>query len=69
MGIGTEPHTAIGKRGDLRRRLRLYHGDVRRIEAKAQPAIKQSATHLPGPDQYEAAGQMTQIGAVSGGRI
>ena len=58
MGIGTEPHTAIGKRGDLRRWLRLYHGDVHGIEAKAQPAIKQSATHFPGPDQHQAAGQV-----------
>ena len=56
-----ELQAAGRERGDLRRRLRLEHGDVFWIEAEPQPAFEQRAAHLAGADQNEVAGEIAQI--------
>ena len=66
---GIEPQAAIGKRGDLWRRVWLDHRDVRWTKPKAKPAIEQGTPHFAGAHEYEQAGQVTQIGASAGGRI
>ena len=60
--IRIEPQAAPRQRGDFRRRLRLEHRDVLRIEAEPQPAFEQGAAHFAGADQHEQAGEIAQIG-------
>ena len=50
---GIEPQAAIGKRGDLWRRVWLDYRDVRWTKPKAKPAIEQGTPHFAGAHEYE----------------
>ena len=60
--IGVERQAAPRQRGNVRRRGRLQHRDLFRIETEPQPALQQGAAHFAGADQNDAAGEIAQIG-------